>query len=216
MATSLCPLPLLPTNPSAADFLYFLRQFENFLVVNSAQDQQKLPLLLNALGRDGLAIYDGLKDPKSSYTEAVDRLKEYYVGSTSVMLKRKKFFECRQQVGEAVSAFACRLRRLASECNFPAGSENLRDIFIIGVRDNRIGERLLSEDPSKFTFDQAVARAETVERAGNERTQMQAKSEGISVDRVEHRTFRGGRSGAVNGPPARKNNFATDRKCKSL
>ena len=45
----------------------------------------------------------------------------------------------------------------------------LRDIFVIGVRDDRLGERLLSEDASTLTFEEAINRAEAFERARTER-----------------------------------------------
>ena len=74
--------PMLSANPKASDWNYFLRLFENYLVISSATEQQKLPLLLNCLGRDGLGIYDGLPTPKSSFREAADR----FSASTSAVV----------------------------------------------------------------------------------------------------------------------------------
>lgn len=163
--SNICPQPLLPANPKESDFTYFLRQFDNYLTIVEAKEKQKLPLLLNAIGRDGLNIYDGLKEPKQSYTDAVTRLKEYYVGSSNILIKRKLFFNARQNTGESCEAFACRLRKLASECSFTDSSELLRDIFVIGVSNDRLGERFLSEDPTKLTFDAAVTKSCAYERA---------------------------------------------------
>jgi hypothetical protein len=160
-----CSPPTLPNNPTGADLTYFVRKFENYLTITDAKENHKLPLLLNSLGRDGLNVYDGLNKPKDTYATAIDRLKEYFIGSSSILLKRKIFLESRQEVNETITSYACRLGRLIAECNFTNSAELLRDIFVIGVKNDRLGERLLTEDASKLTFDEAVAKATAVERA---------------------------------------------------
>ena len=100
MTQSVCPLPVLGANPNGGDYFYFVRQFENYLTISEVKDEAKLPLLLNALGRDGQAIYDGLKEPKASYNDAKARFNEYFSGKTSILLKRKEFFEARQHPRE--------------------------------------------------------------------------------------------------------------------
>ena len=164
------PNPLLPSNPKPADWEFFRRQFENYLLITNATDAQKLPLLMNSLGRDGLAIFDGLPDPKTKYDEAVNRFNTHFSGKTSVLLRRKRFYEARQEVNESISDFGCRLRRLARDCDFGSNSATLlRDIFVIGVRDDLLGERLLAEDSTTLTFESALARAEAAERARSDR-----------------------------------------------
>ena len=42
-----------------------------------------------------------------------------------------------------MSSFAVRLRRLSQECDFGANANILmRDVFVVGVKDDRLGERL--------------------------------------------------------------------------
>ena len=50
----------------------------------------------------------------------------------------------------------------------------LRDIFTIGVYNDSLGERLLTENAATITLDDAVAKAETVERAMRDRNKVQA------------------------------------------
>ena len=142
-------------------------------MIATVSDAAKLPLLMNALGRDGIAIFDGLKDPKATFDEAKARLSEYFSGKSSLLLRRKQFFEARQQSMETISEFACRLRRLAKDCDFSDSATMLRDIFVIGVANDRLGENLLTEDASTLTFDTAVAKAEAVERACRDRGRVQ-------------------------------------------
>ena len=105
--------------------------------------------LLNCLGRDGLDIYDGLAEPKTNYEQVFSRFEQHFGCRISILLKRKAFFEARQNSTESATNFACRLRRLAKECNFGANREELlRDIFACGVHNDRLGERFLTDERS--------------------------------------------------------------------
>ena len=122
------------------------------------------------IGREGTDILDGLPDPKASYTECIQRFNDYFGEKSSVLLRRKVFFSSRQEVNETSNAFACRLRRLASECAFGTNRETLlRVIFVIGVFNDHLGEKLLAEDESTLIFDLAIKKAEAFERARQER-----------------------------------------------
>ena len=163
--------PLLPSHPNSTDFKYFKRTFINYLEIISADKAQKLPLLLNSLGRDGLDIYDGLPSPKDDFDQAMDKLSTYFTGSASTLLRRKDFYAAKQKSFETVNEFAVRLRRLFSECDFPASlsQEILRDIFVFGLFDDRAAQQLLALDTAKLNFDTALKRAETFECAHKER-----------------------------------------------
>ena len=56
--------PALCSNPKWSEWKFFKRQFENYLKIDKAEDSQKLPLLQNSIGHDGLLIFDGLSKPK--------------------------------------------------------------------------------------------------------------------------------------------------------
>ena len=177
--------PVLPAAPRADDWDFFYRQFSNYLTIVEAKDEQKLPLFLNSLGRDGLLLYDGLPNPKSTYKETIERFQTYYTGRTSVLLRRKQFYEARQSAHETVSTFAVRLRRLAQQCDFgDTASTLLRDIFVVGVHDDRLGERLLAEKAADLTFDNALGKAEAFERARVERGAV--ASAAADINNVSH------------------------------
>ena len=57
--------PILCANPKSEDWVLFKRQFGNYLLIVDAATDKKLPFLLNSVGRDGYAIYDGLAEPKA-------------------------------------------------------------------------------------------------------------------------------------------------------
>ena len=101
--------PILPASPKAEDWDYFHRQFTNYLVIVDATAAQWLPLFLNCLGRDGLLLFDGLPEPKTTYKETVKWFAHYFTGRTSILLCRKQFYEAHQGHQESVSSFAVRL-----------------------------------------------------------------------------------------------------------
>ena len=161
--------PCLVSNPKSQDWNYFSRQFQNYLQIIRAESDQALPLLLNCLGRDGLDIYDGLAEPTTTFEHVFARFEQHFGCRTSILLKRKAFFEARQTSTESATNFACRRRRLAKECNFGANQEELlRNIFVCGVHNDRLEERLLA-DESKLNFNIALAKAEAFERSQEER-----------------------------------------------
>ena len=163
--------PFLCNNPKSEDWILFKRQFDNFIIIIDAVGAKRLPILLNCIGRDGYTIYDGLADPKTSYEDAVARFDEYFKTRSSLLLRRKQFFEAKQGPHEPVIEYSCRLRRLMTQCDFNAATSLilLRDIFVCGIYSNMLGERLLSEDAATLTFENAIARAEAWERARSDR-----------------------------------------------
>ena len=171
MASAHLHQPVLPSNPKSEDWRLFKRQFQNYLLIVDAGEAKKFPYLMSCIGGDGFTIYDGLPEPKLSYDDAVRRFDDFFKTRSSVLLLRKRFYEAKQEPRESITEFACRLRRLICECDFPPAFSDtlLRDIFVCGVHSNVLGERLLSEDSSTLTFTMAITRGEAWERARSER-----------------------------------------------
>ena len=166
------PQPL-PANANSTDWSYFRDRFTDYLVfseLTSTTEQRKKALLLITIGRDGADILEGLPEPKTTFSQCIARLNEYFGEKSSILLRRKTFFSARQEPKESANSFACRLRRLSTDCEFGAYRDILlRDIFVIGIFDDRLGEKLLAEDESSLTFDLAIRKAEAFDRARQER-----------------------------------------------
>jgi transposase InsO family protein len=203
--------PLLTPNPRAEDWKHFLRVFKNYCkLAKITDDDDQLCMLENHLGRDGIAIFDGLPAPKNTFDEAVARFNEYFQAGQSVLLHRKNFNSTRQAPSESISQFACRLRRMVELCQYPSTfvSDQCRDIFVAGVANDRLGERLLSEDLKKLTFDIAVNKAEIAERAFKDRSQVAVR---VSAVQSTKPTFRKNRH--TTGPAGKVGHFA--KVCRS-
>ena len=50
--------PMLPSHPKDQDWNYFLRLIENYYKIVNGADDTKQSILLNALGHDGLGMYE--------------------------------------------------------------------------------------------------------------------------------------------------------------
>ena len=105
------PVPVLQSAPKKADFAFFKRNLEYYFAVAETDNSKKLPILMTWLGRDGQAIYDSLKEPKTNYAESIARLEEYFGASLSILVRRKDFYQWRQEVNESITEYACKLRR---------------------------------------------------------------------------------------------------------
>lgn len=177
--------PTLPSNPNDGDWKFFQRQFTNYLQLAEVEDNKRLLILQNSLGRDGLDIFYGLPEPKETYDEVIQRFNEHFTGRVSILLRRKAFYTSAQGTSESATDFACRLRRLAGDCGFNETATILRDIFVIGIRNDVIGERLLMEDAATLTFEGAIARAEAAERAMDDRKHMASN---VSINSLSQKT----------------------------
>lgn len=86
------------------------------------------------LGRDGCDILDSLPAPKTTFTEIVARMDEYFKVNSSLLLRRRDFLRAVQGMNECAVEYACRLRRLANACDFSADKASLmRDFFVVGL-----------------------------------------------------------------------------------
>ena len=70
------------------------------------------------------------------------------------------------------------------ECEFANIATTLmRDIFVVAIHDDHLGEHLFAEDASQLTFDMALAKAEAFECAWQEQGVVAQSSE---VNNVNH------------------------------
>ncbi|XP_047987078.1 nuclear exosome regulator NRDE2-like isoform X2 [Leguminivora glycinivorella] len=143
------------------------QKFEIFSEANDFDkltDKKKIAIFLNAIGDDGLEIFDSFH---------VDRTKETL---NSILLKfDQKFNECRNttverynfftrfQKEESLDEYVTCLNNLAASCKFEDLKESLvKDMFVIGLRNSIIKEKLLQNDEIT-TVSEAVQIAKTLE-----------------------------------------------------
>ena len=83
-----------------------------------------------------------------------------------VLAERYRFYAYKQQDKQSLSDYLAELCRLASSCQRSAEylADNLRDKFVIGLRNERLLQQLLTQDHTK-TLDELFQLAATFEAA---------------------------------------------------
>ena len=89
-----------------------------------------------------------------------------------VLAERYRFYAYKQQDKQLLSDYLAELRHLASSCQWSAEhlAENLIDKFVMGLRNERLLQQLLTQDHTK-TLDELFQSAATFEAAEREAIQ---------------------------------------------
>ena len=126
-----------------------------FLIVNDigCGNQTKCKaILLSAIGEKTYRVLEDLctpQKPSDKYLEEIitQLLLEYFKPKHLVVAVSFKFYNAKQEGGELISNFLVRLKHLASTCEFGSFFKRaLHEKFVYGLKDDKIQEKLLSED----------------------------------------------------------------------
>lgn len=164
----------LDVDPSDAnagkEWTHWIRTFDNFLNSIPPTDEggpplNKLPLLVNFVSP---RVYQYIEDC-TSYSEAIEILKQSYVKPTNEIYARHLLATRRQKSGESLDEYFQSLKKLSKDCNFrqvTAGQyrdEYIRDAFITGLLSSSIRQRLLEN--KSLHLDEMFTQARTLEAA---------------------------------------------------
>ncbi|XP_062544253.1 uncharacterized protein LOC134211427 [Armigeres subalbatus] len=131
-----------PFDCQEGDFDYYLEQFQNFLELNSVEDEsKKVPLFISSIGQDAYKILKEIcapSDPKEkSFDQITALLVEYFA--------RQEFYLRNQRPGEKKGVYVNEMKRLSLKCNFgPFAHHALRDRIACG----KLPENTPDEKPS--------------------------------------------------------------------
>lgn len=153
--------------PGESVWNHFLERLENtFLYCGVTCKEVKKAYLLAALNDEVLSLLHSLclptKVTNKNFEELTDLLTQHFKPVKSCFAARKEFYSLQQNSGETVVEFSARVRKSASDCQFGAELEVImRDIFILGLTQTKIRERLMEEDPTdkSLTFSKALTLA---------------------------------------------------------
>ncbi|KAJ8971388.1 hypothetical protein NQ317_005087 [Molorchus minor] len=132
-----------------------LTQF--FIANKIADEERKKAILLNTLTEECYVLLRNLCVPNlpetKTYQQLITLLTEHFSPVKSYFLERLKFYTAKRLLNESVSEWEARIKNLASNCKF--GEELnvvMRDIFVIGINNEKIMDRLFEEDASTTTL----------------------------------------------------------------
>ena len=140
----------------------FHRLWTNYEIasrLNTQPSELRTATLLTCIGPDALEIFDGLPFENEAAKTNIDRVLEllqaHCIGETNEIYERYLFNKRDQDAGESFDSYIACLRSLAKTCNFGELQDSMiRDRVVVGIRDNGIRKRLLTE--SKLTLSKCI------------------------------------------------------------
>ena len=182
------------------DWEEYQNRLEMFFLVNETSDEMKVPVMFTVSGPSLYTLANRLCAPESprkkTYTALVDLFKAHLAPTTNVVSERYVFRKCEQLASQSIAEFIVNLKAKAQSCEY--GNfllDALRDQFVVGVCDESLRKKLLTE--SGLTFDKACSIARSYEAALQQNKEMSCQSEVrfASVHKVSGQQSTGGRRG---------------------
>ena len=103
-------------------FESYVERLENYMVANQIKNEQKVAVLLTAIGPETYGLLRNLVTPEKpdskDYQELVNTLKEHLNPKPLVIAERFNFNNRFRQDGESVMDFAAQLKKLTIHCEF--------------------------------------------------------------------------------------------------
>ena len=152
-------------------------QMTQFFVANDIANDKKRAILLSSCGSKCYSLFRSLVSPQSpaekTYEELIEIMKEHKAPRPSVIMERFKFNKRDRKEGESIATYVACLRKMTEFCEFGTTlNEMLRDRLVVGVNDERIQQRLLSE--KELTWEAAISKARSMEAAASNMRDMQS------------------------------------------
>ena len=174
--------------PEAECFSAYLERARIFFAANDIAEEKQVLVFLNAIGASMYSLARSLLAPTDPMTkllkEITDMLSAHFEPKPQIVVERYHFHKREQASGESVADYVAELRRLASKCKFENFLDDaLRDRFIVGLRNNNILKRLLTEPD--LTLARAVAFTQNMEAAHANAQVMKMPTASLTVGQVE-------------------------------
>ncbi|XP_037813721.1 uncharacterized protein LOC119604894 [Lucilia sericata] len=165
----------------AENWRKFKQNFEIFLEaadLSGEPDQRKVAVLLNAVGEDGLELFQTFNlssENKKKYQEVLAAFENFCVPEKRIVYERFLFFSRNQKDGEPFDNFLVDIKRLSKSCDFGEQQTSLmRDRIVLGINNKRLQEKLLEKD---VDFENAIeiCRAAEISEGQTKAIQMKNK-----------------------------------------
>ena len=118
--------------------------------IHKKAQEVRVASLLNVIGKEGMDMYETFQWENSSDALKIDKVLEKFeercVPARNETYERYVFFKREQLSNESLDSYITALMKLSESCGFGALRESLvRDRLILGVKDDRVREKLLGK-----------------------------------------------------------------------
>lgn len=161
---AMATLGILKEFQEGENWTEFTERLEQYFLANDIEDNgKKRAILLTVCGSGTYSLMKNLLAPAKptdkSFSELVTLVKNHHQPKASIIVSRFKFHTSTREPEQLISDYLAQLRKLAEPCEFGNSLEEmLRDRLVIGINNDRIQRRLLSE--SELNLQRAVETAQ--------------------------------------------------------
>ncbi|GFR31198.1 hypothetical protein TNCT_332651 [Trichonephila clavata] len=134
------------------NFDSFIERFETYLDVQNVPIANRAKVFVSSLSAKLYQLLKNLLAPDIPSDQTLDKLKDalkkHLTPKPLIIPSRHKFLNRKQNEEEGISTYIAELRALAMNCDYNKDMLNimLRDVFVSGLRDKMILDRLFEED----------------------------------------------------------------------
>ena len=150
-------LQLEPFEPDSGSWTEWEERLQFFLESSGiTSDSRKRATFLTVCGKNTYSLVRSLVSPQKpsevSFNDLLQIIKDHQDPKPSVLVSRYKFGTCSRRPGQAVADYVAALRKASEHCCFDNTLEDrLLEQLVIGVGDERMQRRLLSEKSLDFS-----------------------------------------------------------------
>lgn len=145
------PEPLIFGTDIVVNWKKFEQKFRLYIeAIGSAKiNAQKVAILLNCIGDDGLDLYNTFTfekaDDKKDLEIVLKKFTDHFEPRKNVIIERFKFNNIVQKEDQNVDQFVTELKKSVKQCEYKEEDEMVRDRIVIGLADKSLQEKLLRE-----------------------------------------------------------------------
>ena len=155
--------------------------------LSAKEESVQTSTLLHVAGERALEVYNSYKfateEDKLKLSVVLDKLEGFCTPQKNITYQRYLFFSRHQNVNEGIDAYATELKNRSATCEFGTLKQSLiRDMIVIGLRDNKMRERLL--DDAELTMDKAIKKCRAKELTTQQAQELSKAKKSPNVDAV--------------------------------
>ena len=194
------PKPLAFDDNLATSWKTWKQAWTRYEIATGVSKQENLvrvSTLLSVIGEDGVKAYDTFTweedENKDNIDHVIHKFNVYCEPRTQVIYERYRFNNRNQEPGESASTYLTELRTIARNCEHESITPDqiLRDRLVLGIRDDKVRERLLRS--SELTLKKTVEIIKAAEQTQQQVKHMAAAESKVNIvqrnrSRVENRT----------------------------
>ncbi|UYV64720.1 K02A2.6-like [Cordylochernes scorpioides] len=184
--------------------------------LSSKAPEVQVAIFMAAMGREAQNIFKSFNlnnADKNNLSIVKDKFNNYFSPKLNTTIERFKFNQMKQKEDESFNEFLTRIKLQIANCKYAVMSDELlKDRIVVGIINNEIRERLLSE--ADLNLEKATQICIACENATNQMKHVLSDSDKqVAVTKMNKNCRNCGRSHKINQCPAYQKRC---NKCKKL